>query len=140
MKNKIALLAFIFLSTFMINGYAQLEKLSKFTPPDTELLSQEEDKSQEITVFTTYKYSSKSPKENILSFYQSLFEKEGFQQPKDYSPEKEANERGTQYIFTKTDQVALLIILREPENGLNIFYIVLHEPKSEAIKGLGNEE
>jgi len=122
------------------NCFAQAQKVSKLMPRDTELLSQKQDKSQQFVVITTYKYGSANSKEKVLEFYRQLFKNEGFQELTGYSAEKQKAGPHNVYFFTKANELAVLSITPDRENGLGIYYIALHEPNVEAVKGFDTKE
>ena len=115
--------------------FSQTEKVSKLMPRDTQLLSQEVDKSQELVVIATYKYGSASKKGKILEFYRLLFKNEGFTELTGYSPEKQKAGPHMVYFFSKPNELVVLSLVNRLENGLNIYYIALHKPDTKAIKG-----
>lgn len=122
------------------NCFAQAQKISKLMPRDTQLLSQKQDKSQELVIVTTYKYGSASTKEKVLGFYRQLFKNESFQELVGYSPEKQKAGPHRVYFFAKANEIAVLSITNDRENGLGIYYIALHEPNVEAVKGFDSKE
>lgn len=128
------------ISLVTANCFAQAEKIYKLMPRDTQLLSQKEDKSQELVTVITYKYGSKSKKKKILEFYRLLFKNEGFGELVGYSPEKQKAGPHMVYFFSKPNELALLSIINSQEDGLNIYYITLHEPNVEAIKNFNTKK
>lgn len=124
---------------FSVNCYAQADKVSKLMPSRTELLSQKEDKSQ-LVLITSYKFASTNSKEKILEFYRKLFTNEGFSELEGYSPERKIGGPQMAYFFAKENRLAILNVLLEPENGLIIYYVTLHEPDVEGIKNFNSQE
>ncbi|MFA5337097.1 MAG: hypothetical protein WC330_02035 [Candidatus Omnitrophota bacterium] len=122
------------------NCFAQVEKVSKLMPRDTQLLSQEEDKSQEFVAITTCKYGSTSKREKVLEFYRQLFKNEGYHELVGYTPEKQKAGPHMVYFFSKPNELATLSMTNVQENGLNIYYVALHGPNVEAIKGFDTKE
>ena len=117
------------------NCFAQAEKVYKLMPRDTQLLSQDVDKSQGLVAITTYKYGSLTKKAKILEFYRQLFKNEGFTELVGYSPEKQKAGPHMVYFFSKPNELTVLSMTNIVEDGLNIYYIALNVPNVEAIKG-----
>ena len=133
---------FLALAVFLVsaNCFSQAQKIFKLMPRDTELLSQKQDKSQQFVVITTYKYGSTNKKEKVLEFYRQLFKNEGYQELVGYSPEKQKTAPHRVYFFAKANEIAILSITTDIENGLGIYYVALNEPKVEAVKGFDTKE
>lgn len=109
-------------------------------PPHTRLLSQKQDKSQQLIVVTTYKYGSVAKKEKVLGFYRQLFKNEGYQELKGYSPEKQKAGPHEVYFFAKANELAVLSLTNTRENGMGIYFVALNEPNVEAVKGFNSKE
>ncbi|MDD4182866.1 MAG: hypothetical protein PHT53_03490 [Candidatus Omnitrophica bacterium] len=133
---------FLALAIFLVtaNCFAEAQKVFKLMPRDTELLSQKQDKSQQFVVITTYKYGTATAKAKVLEFYRQLFKNEGYQELVGYTPEKQKTAPHNVYFFTKVNELAILSITPDTENGLGVYYIALHEPNVEAVRGLDTKE
>jgi hypothetical protein len=133
---------FLALAIFLVtaNCFAQAQKVFKLMPRDTELLSQKQDKSQQFVIITTYKYGSATTKAKVLEFYRQLFKNEGYQELVGYSPEKQKAGPYNVYFFAKANEMAILSITTDMENGLGIYYVALHEPNVEAVRGFDIKE
>ncbi|MFA6282261.1 MAG: hypothetical protein WCY05_07165, partial [Candidatus Omnitrophota bacterium] len=86
------------------------------------------------------KFGTANTKEKVIEFYQQLFKNEGMSELEGYSPEKRPLGPKTTYFFTKPGKLIMLSPVAGPENGLNIYYITLHEPDAKAIKSFTQEE
>jgi len=136
----VLILSFVICHLSSIGCFAQAQKVSRLMPPNTRLLSQKQDKSQQLIVVTTYKYGSVAKKEKVLGFYRQLFKNEGYQELKGYSPEKQKAGPHEVYFFTKANELAVLSLTNTRENGMGIYYIALNEPNVEAVKGFDTKE
>lgn len=125
---------------FSVECFAQVEKITKFTPRYTELLSQKNDTSDKFVSIKTYKFGTTNTKEKVLEFYQQLFKNEGFSELEGYSPEKKPLGPKTAYFFTKPGKLAMLNLVGELEKNQNIYYVTLSEPDAKAIKNFTQEE
>lgn len=146
MRRKFIFFVFILLVLSFSNAQAKVEKLSKLMPPNTELISQDEDKSQELITVTTYKFSSSSSKEKIFDFYQRLFANEGFSELKTTSPDgslagdKAALKQWPVYLFSRANELAFLNIYADSTNETIVYYITLNETNNEAIKSFNSKK
>lgn len=122
MKKKILIFAFIFLVMPGLKA-VEIEKISEIMPSGTQLLSKNESPEKEADFSVAYKYGTTATKENILEFYQKFLLEEGYT-----STGKEINDKGSVLAFKKERQTVAIAILVKPENGLNIYYIILSEP------------
>jgi hypothetical protein len=124
----------------LVPCFGQTEKVSMLMPPSTQLLSQTQDKSQQLVAVTTYKYGSTSKKVKVLEFYRQLFKNEGFTELQGYSPEKQKAGPHEVYFFAKANKLAVLSLTSIRENGMGIYYIALNEPNVGAVKGFNTKE
>jgi|GEM_PF-1597440 len=122
------------------NCFAQAQKISRLMPPNTRLLSQKQDTSQQLITVTTYKYGSVAKKEKVLGFYRQLFKNEGYQELKGYVPEKQKAGPHEVYFFAKANELAVLSLTNTRENGMGIYFVALNEPNVEAVKGFDTKE
>lgn len=118
----------------VVNCFAQAQKVAKLMPPETELLSQKQDKSQQLVTVTTYKYASTSKKAKLLEFYRQLFKNEGYQELEGYSPEKQKAGPHEVFFFAKGNELAILSLTNTIENNKGIYFVTLNEPNVEAVK------
>lgn len=147
MGLKVKIVVFLFICFIFLSYnfcFAEvLEKLNKFLPPDTELLSKKEDTSQPFIKSIQYKFGSNTSKDRIADFYRTLFTNEGFTELIGYSPREKASKGGSQkliYFFAKKPNLlATLNILIQPEYGMTIYYITLNEIDTKAIKEFREE-
>lgn len=144
MAKKIYFILFSLVSSlglclFQPAGFGQEEKITKLMPAQTEFVSQKEDKSQ-LVVIDIYKFKSFSTKEKILEFYRKLFANESFSELKGYSPERKGGGPQMAYFFTKANELILLNILLEPEDGAFTYYVTFHKPDVNGIKNFNQQE
>ncbi len=127
MKKKILIIIFLL---FALNVEAiESKTFLKLMPPDTELLSQEESGSQGSVFSVTCKYKSQKDKEEIVDFYKNFLKDSDFQELKNDISEKDSTDPGIAHIFKNQNQLILLVVMKQPQEGFTIYYVSLSESR-----------